>query len=88
MAIKIAHQNRRNVVRVIVGNEVLLRKEISPKQLIAYLDLVRKELGAPVSTAEPWHVWLKYPELADHVDYLAVHMLPYWEGINIDQSLY
>jgi exo-beta-1,3-glucanase (GH17 family) len=33
----------------------------------------------PVSTAEPWHVWLNYPELAKEVDYLAVHVLPYWD---------
>ena len=26
-------------------------------------------------------MWLKYPELAQHVDYIAVHMLPYWEGV-------
>jgi exo-beta-1,3-glucanase (GH17 family)/cellulose synthase/poly-beta-1,6-N-acetylglucosamine synthase-like glycosyltransferase len=85
--IKIANENRRNVVRVIVGNEVILRKDLPPKQLIKYLDKVRKALGVPVSTAEPWHIWLKYPNLVDHVDYLAVHMLPYWEGVPIDKSV-
>jgi exo-beta-1,3-glucanase (GH17 family)/cellulose synthase/poly-beta-1,6-N-acetylglucosamine synthase-like glycosyltransferase len=85
--IKIADENRRNVVRVIVGNEVILRKDIPPKQLIEYLDRVRKKLAVPVSTAEPWHIWLKYPNLVDHVDYLAVHMLPYWEGVPIDKSV-
>lgn len=85
--IKIAGENRRNVVRVIVGNEVLLRKDIPPKQLIEYLDKVRNKLVVPVSTAEPWHIWLKYPNLADHVDYLAVHMLPYWEGVPIEMAI-
>ena len=85
--IKIADENRRNVVRVIVGNEVILRKDIPPKQLIEYLDKVRNQLGVPVSTAEPWHIWLKYPNLADHVDYLAVHMLPYWEGVPIEKAV-
>ena len=35
----------------------------------------------PVSTAEPWHVWHDHPELAREVDYIAVHILPYWEGV-------
>jgi cellulose synthase/poly-beta-1,6-N-acetylglucosamine synthase-like glycosyltransferase len=42
---------------------------------------VRKRVTVPVSTAEPWHIWLKYPELAKHVDFITVHLLPYWEGI-------
>jgi exo-beta-1,3-glucanase (GH17 family) len=53
------------------------------------LDRVRKETRKPVSTAEPWHIWLK-PEnaaLAEHVDYLAVHMFPYWEGIGLDHAV-
>jgi exo-beta-1,3-glucanase (GH17 family)/cellulose synthase/poly-beta-1,6-N-acetylglucosamine synthase-like glycosyltransferase len=85
--ITIAQKQRRNVVRVIVGNEAILRREISTRQLIAYLDKVRAELEIPVSTAEPWHVWAKHPELVEHVDYLAVHMLPYWEGIAIDHAV-
>ena len=85
--IRIADRNRRNVVRVIVGNEVLLRNDIPIKALLVHLDNVRKELGIPVSTAEPWHVWLKNPELVRHVDYIAVHMLPYWESIPIDQAV-
>ncbi len=85
--IRIAHSNRRNVVRAVVGNEVLLRNDIPIKTLIGHLDHARKKLGMPVSTAEPWHIWLKYPELVKHVDYIAVHMLPYWEKIPIDQAV-
>lgn len=85
--IRIADNNRRNVVRVLVGNEVLLRKDLPIKQLITHLDHVRAELGMPVSTAEPWHIWEKYPELVEHVDYIAVHMLPFWEGISLDSAV-
>ncbi len=76
-----------NVVRVVIGNEAILRGEIPVHELAGYLDRARKALRVPVSTAEPWHVWLKHPELADHVDYLAVHMLPYWEGIHVDLAV-
>ncbi|HQS44376.1 MAG: benzoate transporter [Methylotenera sp. 24-45-7] len=76
-----------NIERAIVGNEVLLRTDLSVPQLIAYLDEVRKETKLPVSTAEPWHVWLKHPELVKHVSFIAVHLLPYHEGIPIEQAL-
>ena len=79
--------NNRNVVRVVVGNESLLRHDISIEALISYLDRVRAAVEQPVSTAEPWHVWLHHPELAEHVDYLAVHILPYWEGVDVDHAV-
>lgn len=85
--IEIADRNRRNVVRVVVGNEVVLRNDIPVAQLIEYIRHVQAEVGMPVSTAEPWHIWLKYPELVAEVDYLAVHMLPYWEGLNVNDAV-
>ncbi len=85
--IDITNTNWRNVVRVIVGNEAILRNDIPIKKLIGYLDQVRAEVKRPVSTAEPWHIWLKNPELVEHVDYLAVHMLPYWEEVKLDSAV-
>lgn len=77
----------RNIVRVIIGNESLLRGDVRLDTLIGYLDQMQKVITAPISTAEPWHVWLDNPELAEHVDYLAVHILPYWEGINVQKAI-
>ncbi len=90
--IQLTCENWRNVVRVVVGNESLLRNEVTVEQLEGYLDRVRagiRDAGikTPVSTAEPWHVWFKHPELGDHVDYVATHMLPYWEGIPLDHAV-
>ncbi|MGD2118262.1 MAG: glycosyltransferase family 2 protein [Chromatiales bacterium] len=85
--ISLARRHHRNIVRVIVGNETLLREEATVEQMIDYLDRVREKVWAPVSLAEPWHVWLEYPELAEHVDYIAAHMLPYWEGIDVEQAV-
>ncbi len=80
-AIHLAQANK-NVIRVIIGNEAILRGDVTVAELSRTLDKVRAAVRQPVSTAEPWHIWLRHPELADHVDYLAVHMLPYWEGID------
>jgi exo-beta-1,3-glucanase (GH17 family)/cellulose synthase/poly-beta-1,6-N-acetylglucosamine synthase-like glycosyltransferase len=85
--IDIAHANRSNVVRLIVGNEALLRGNLSIEQMAVYLGRVRRAVPVPVSTAEPWHVWKNNPELAEHVDYLAVHLLPYWEGIDVETAV-
>ena len=85
-AIDLANNNR-NVVRVIVGNEAILRQDITIESLVAHLDRVRTAVKQPVSTAEPWHVWLRHPELADHVDYLAIHVLPYWEGVDVEHAV-
>lgn len=80
-------RKHKNVARVFVGNEVLLRGDLTAEQLVGYLDRVRKALKVPVSTGEPWHVWLKYPELAAHVDYLGAHFLPYWEGVDLEEAV-
>ena len=76
-----------NVVRVIIGNEVVLRGDIPIEKLEKYLDKARDAIGQPVSTAEPWHVWLAHPELADHVDFIGVHLLPYWEGVSVETAV-
>ncbi len=86
-AIERAVARHPNIDRVIAGNETLLLSSLEPEQLIAYLDRLRRTLSVPVSTAEPWHVWLKRPELADHVDFLTVHLLPYWEGVPAEAAV-
>ena len=80
-------QTQKNVTRLLVGNEVLLRNHLSSHMLQKHIKAVRAASEKPVSTAEPWHVWLEYPELADAGDFLAVHILPYWEGVHIDQAI-
>jgi exo-beta-1,3-glucanase (GH17 family)/cellulose synthase/poly-beta-1,6-N-acetylglucosamine synthase-like glycosyltransferase len=76
-----------NVMRVFIGNEVVLRGELTSQEMGQYLDRARESIGQPVSTAEPWHVWLAHPDLADHVDFIGVHLLPYWEGVSVDVAV-
>ena len=74
-------------VRVMIGNEVVLQGYVPIEQLEKYLDKAREAIGQPVGTAEPWHVWLAHPELADHVDFIGVHLLPYWEGVSVETAV-
>jgi len=87
-AIKIANANR-SVVTVMVGNETLLREDRTPEEMIGFVREVRRRVKANtrVTTAEPWHVWAKYPELAAAVDFISVHILPYWEEIPAEQAV-
>ncbi|WP_462322083.1 glycosyltransferase family 2 protein [Halochromatium sp.] len=85
--IEILGQPHRNIVRIFVGNEAILREDVEVAELIRDLDRIRPLTEIPVGTAEPWHIWLKYPELAEHVDFIAIHLLPYWEGLPIDKAV-
>ncbi len=70
-----------DVKQVMVGNETILRGDMTVPELVADIRQVQAQTHVPVSTAEPWHVWLKHPELASQVDFITVHLLPYWEGV-------
>jgi len=80
-------QGNRNVVRVLVGNEALLRGDVTVPEMIAYLDRVRRGTTLPVSTAEPPYIWMRHPELAKHVDFITIHLLPYWEEVPIEEAV-
>jgi exo-beta-1,3-glucanase (GH17 family)/cellulose synthase/poly-beta-1,6-N-acetylglucosamine synthase-like glycosyltransferase len=75
------------IKRVIVGNEALYRNDLTVPELITYLDRIRAAVKVPVGTAEPWHVFIKNPELINHVDFIAIHVLPYWEKVSFSDSI-
>ena len=82
-AVALANQYPDVVRTVIVGNEVLLRGELSPEALAAYIRNVKSRVKVPVTYADVWEFWLRYRQVADAVDLVTVHMLPYWEDIPI-----
>jgi exo-beta-1,3-glucanase (GH17 family)/cellulose synthase/poly-beta-1,6-N-acetylglucosamine synthase-like glycosyltransferase len=84
--IALAHDHR-NIVRVMVGNEDLLRGDVTVEQLAAYLDRTRRAIRQPVGYADTWATWLKFPEVAKHVDFIAVHLFPYWEGVDVESAV-
>ncbi len=118
-----------NLTSVIVGNEVLLRDDLSPDDLIVFIKdfkefvnnisrtnkeakekAIKEEIAKEknrkaraakekelkekaakeknhkilVTTAEIWNMWLLYPNLADEVDFITIHILPYWEKIKAE----
>ena len=79
--IQVANANP-DVKQIMVGNETVLRGDVPVPELIRDISpWSNRQTHVPVSTAEPWHVWLKYPNLGNSVDFITVHLLPYWEGV-------
>ncbi|MCU0971090.1 MAG: hypothetical protein MUF57_04680, partial [Gammaproteobacteria bacterium] len=74
---------------LVVGNETLLRRELTAAQLIEYIDQVRARTPLPLTYADVWEFWLQNPQVAEHVDFITVHILPYWEDlpVSIESSL-
>jgi len=76
-----------NVNAIVVGNETTLRAEKSVDELIQIIQRVKRQSPVPVTTGEIWTVWIDHPELASAVDFIAAHILPYWEGADIHQAV-
>ncbi len=74
---------------LVVGNEVLLRRELTVDALGKVLDYARQNSPVPVTYADVWEFWLRNATLARHVDVVTVHILPYWEDhpVAVDESV-
>jgi exo-beta-1,3-glucanase (GH17 family) len=81
-AIDLQRKNR-NVNGIVVGNETLYRDELPVQDLLKYIKQVKREVGGavPVTSGEIQSEYFKHPELGYTVDFIAAHVLPYWNGI-------
>src|SRR3954470_8003469 len=85
-AIALAKRNS-NVNGIVVGNETLFRGEQKIDDLIELIKQVKKSVNVPVTTGEIWNIWRDNPELASSVDFIAAHVLPYWENFTSKQAV-
>ncbi len=75
----------RAAAQVSKAEETRVKERINVGRLIKAIRDVKRQVSVPVTTGEIWSVWRDHPELVAAVDYIAVHILPYWEGAP-DQS--
>jgi exo-beta-1,3-glucanase (GH17 family) len=75
------------ITSVIVGNEVLLRGDLSVGDLANFIREVKSRISMPVTYADVWEFWLRYRDLQSAVDFVTVHILPYWEDFPLPASL-
>jgi exo-beta-1,3-glucanase (GH17 family) len=86
-AIALAKRFPDAITGIVVGNEVLLRGELAAEDIAAVLREVKDATGKPVTYADVWEFWLRNRGLAAAVDFITIHILPYWEDFPIPADL-
>jgi exo-beta-1,3-glucanase (GH17 family) len=82
-AIRLTKENPGIITSLVVGNEVLLRGEMTTTDLAAIIRSVKAQVTVPVTYADVWEYWLRYREIYDVVDFVTIHILPYWEDLPV-----
>ena len=82
-AVNLTRQFPDVITALVVGNEVLLRGEMTASDLAANIRSVKAQVSVPVTYADVWEFWLKNREIYDAVDFITIHILPYWEDMPI-----
>ena len=75
------------ITAVIVGNEVLLRGDLSIGDLEGFIRTVKAQVTMPITYADVWEFWLRYRDLQAAVDFVTIHILPYWEDFPLPASV-
>ena len=81
--VRLTRQYPDTITAVVVGNEVLLRGEMTVNDLAAIIRSVKSQVTVPVTYADVWEDWLKNREIYEAVDFITIHILPYWEDFPI-----
>ncbi|MFG1419167.1 glycosyl hydrolase family 17 protein [Xanthobacter sp. V0B-10] len=85
--VRLAQENPDVVKAVVVGNEVLLRGEMSATDLASTLRWVKSQVGGvPVTYADVWEFWERNKGLTENVDFVTIHILPYWEDLPVSAA--
>jgi len=86
-AIALANANADVVRALIVGNEVLLRRERTEDEMRELIRHAKAHAKVPVTYADVWEFWTRHDSLANEVDFVTVHILPFWEDEPVDIEL-
>ncbi len=78
------------VDKAVVGNEVLMRNEVSEQEIIDYINRVKEALpNIPIGYVDSYYQFIERPKLIEACDIVLINCYPFWEGSNIDHaSLY
>jgi exo-beta-1,3-glucanase (GH17 family) len=71
-----------------VGNEVMLREDLTEDQLIDYIQRARAAVpGVPVGTVDAYFLFENHPRVAAACDTLLVNCYPFWESCPAEYAL-
>jgi GPH family glycoside/pentoside/hexuronide:cation symporter len=83
--IKVAKAGHADMVSV--GNECLLREELSEDKIITYINQVKEALpGVMVSYVDTYYQLHQSPKVIDACDVVLANCYPFWEGYDADHS--
>jgi glucan 1,3-beta-glucosidase len=85
-AIEVARAGHADIVAV--GNEVLLRGDLSEDELIACINHIKQALpGVPVGYVDAYFLFEKHPRVTAACDVVMTNCYPFWEGCPREQAL-
>ncbi|MGH6726260.1 MAG: beta-(1-6) glucans synthase, partial [Pseudolabrys sp.] len=82
-AVKLANRYPETIRALVVGNEVLLRGDMTATDLADTIRAVKARVPVPVTYADVWEYWLRYRDVAAATDFVMIHILPYWEDFPV-----
>ena len=85
-AIEIAADGYANILAV--GNEVLLRGDLSEDELIGYIERVKESVtGVDVGYVDAYFEFVDHPRITAACDVLLANCYPFWEGCPAEHAL-
>jgi len=85
-AIEVAKAGHADILAV--GNEVLLRGDISEDQLLDYIHRVKTAVpGTPVGYVDAYFEFVDHPRVTEACDVLLANCYPFWEGCPAEHAL-
>lgn len=85
--IEVARQGHVDILAV--GNEVLLRGDLSEDDLLWRIERAREAVpGVPVSYVDAYFLFEKHPRLVEACDLLLINCYPFWEYCPHEYALY
>ena len=83
--IKLVKNNQVDIA--VVGNETLMRDELSEAQVIDYIAQVKKaNPKVLVGYVDAYYQFIQRPKLVDACDVILINCYPFWEGSTIESS--
>jgi len=71
-----------------VGNEVMLRGDLSEEELLGFIAQVRDAVpDLPVAYVDAYYEFEERPRIAEACDLILANLYPFWEGCDLNYSL-
>jgi sugar (glycoside-pentoside-hexuronide) transporter len=73
---------------VAIGNEVLLREDMTEDELLAAIQQVQQALpGVPVGTVDAYYLFERHPRITAACDVILANCYPFWQGCPREQAV-